>query len=133
MAARLRKTCWRRPEPGSSGWKKSGNWAEPANFAGNSARCGSRQNRAIFVWCRRIGDFAVNRNYRPTSSGWALVLLSVAVLALGGCGRKAGLDLPPGAPPQAAAAAAESTAPEQPKPFDATPGSGGSAPRAARG
>ena len=33
----------------------------------NSARCGSRQNRAIFVWCRRIGDFVVNRNYRPTS------------------------------------------------------------------
>jgi predicted small lipoprotein YifL len=75
----------------------------------------------------------VNRNYRPTSSGWALVLLSAAVLALGGCGRKAGLDLPPGAPPQANAAAAESAAPEQPTPFLATPGSGGSAPRAARG
>ena len=37
--------------------------------------------------------------------GWALVLLSAAVLALAGCGRKAGLDLPPNASPQAAAAA----------------------------
>jgi predicted small lipoprotein YifL len=31
--------------------------------------------------------------------------LSAAVLALGGCGRKGGLDLPPNTPPQAAAAA----------------------------
>jgi predicted small lipoprotein YifL len=53
----------------------------------------------------RIGDFVVNRNYRPTYQGWAIVLLSTAVLALGGCGRKGGLDLPPNTPPQAAAAA----------------------------
>jgi predicted small lipoprotein YifL len=46
----------------------------------------------------------VNRNYRPTSRGWAIVLLGAA-LALGGCGRKGGLDLPPNASPQAAAAA----------------------------
>jgi predicted small lipoprotein YifL len=39
----------------------------------------------------------VTRNYRPTSSGWAIILLSVSALALGGCGRKAGLDLPPNA------------------------------------
>jgi predicted small lipoprotein YifL len=45
----------------------------------------------------RIGDFVVNRNYRPTHRGWAVILLSAAVLALGGCGRKAGLDLPPNA------------------------------------
>ena len=32
------------------------------------------------------------------------MLLSVAALALGGCGRKAGLDLPPNASSQAAAA-----------------------------
>jgi predicted small lipoprotein YifL len=31
--------------------------------------------------------------------------LGVAALALGGCGRKGGLDLPPNASPQAAAAA----------------------------
>jgi predicted small lipoprotein YifL len=54
-----------------------------------------------------IGDFVVISNYRLTSSGWALILLSVVVLALGGCGRKGPLDLPPTAtapPPQAAAA-----------------------------
>ena len=43
-------------------------------------------------------------NYRPSSSGWAIILLSVTALALGGCGRKAGLDLPPtAAAPQAQA------------------------------
>jgi predicted small lipoprotein YifL len=54
-----------------------------------------------------IGDFVVISNYRLTSSGWALILLSVVVLALGGCGRKGPLDLPPtaaNAPPQATAA-----------------------------
>ena len=47
----------------------------------------------------------MNRNYRPTSRGWAIILLGAAVLALGGCGRKGGLDLPPNTSPQAAAAA----------------------------
>jgi predicted small lipoprotein YifL len=47
----------------------------------------------------------VNRNCSPTRSGWAIILLSAAVLALGGCGRKGALDLPPNTPPQAAAAA----------------------------
>jgi predicted small lipoprotein YifL len=37
----------------------------------------------------------VINSYRPSSSGWAIILLSVTALALGGCGRKAGLDLPP--------------------------------------
>jgi predicted small lipoprotein YifL len=46
----------------------------------------------------------VNRNDRPKYRGWALVLLSVAVLALGGCGRKGPLDLPPTASSQPAAA-----------------------------
>ena len=45
----------------------------------------------------RIGDFVVNRNYRLPASGWAIIVLSVSALALGGCGRKAGLDLPPNA------------------------------------
>ena len=47
----------------------------------------------------------MNRNYRPTYQGWAIIMLSVAVLTLGGCGRKGPLDLPPNTPPQAAAAA----------------------------
>ena len=34
-------------------------------------------------------------NYRLTPSGWALILLSAVALALGGCGRKGPLDLPP--------------------------------------
>jgi len=52
----------------------------------------------------RIGDFAVNLISSPTSSRWAIILLSAAVLALGGCGRKSGLDLPPNASAQATAA-----------------------------
>ena len=47
----------------------------------------------------------MNRNHRPAYQGWAVVVLSAAVLALGGCGRKGGLDLPPGTSPEAAAAA----------------------------
>src|ERR1700737_1297644 len=97
MAGRRRRTCWRKREAGSSGWKKSENWAEHKNFAAISWLSRSRQNRAIFVWCRRIGDFVVNRINGPTSSGWAIILLSAAALALGGCGRKGGLDLPPNA------------------------------------
>jgi predicted small lipoprotein YifL len=48
----------------------------------------------------------VNRNSSPTSQRWAIILLGVAVLALGGCGRKGGLDLPPNASAQATAAEA---------------------------
>ena len=66
------------------------------------------------------------RNYRPTSSGWAIILLSVTALALGGCGRKGGLDLPPNAPPQAGAAVVGDTETEraaQPGVFNSTYGS----------
>jgi predicted small lipoprotein YifL len=45
----------------------------------------------------RIGDFEVISKRRLTPSGWAIIALSAAALALGGCGRKAGLDLPPNA------------------------------------
>ena len=48
----------------------------------------------------------MNRKLSPTSSGWAIIILGVAVLALGGCGRKGGLDLPPNAASQASSAAA---------------------------
>jgi len=58
----------------------------------------------------RIGDIAVISNYRPSSRGWAIILLSVSALALGGCGRKAGLDLPPNASSNAPLAAAPATA-----------------------
>ena len=45
----------------------------------------------------RIGDFVVISNYRPSSSGWAIIVLSVTALALAGCGRKGALDRPPNA------------------------------------
>jgi predicted small lipoprotein YifL len=47
----------------------------------------------------------VNRTDRPTSARWAIVLLSAAVLALGGCGRKGMLDSPPNASSAQATAA----------------------------
>jgi predicted small lipoprotein YifL len=77
----------------------------------------------------------VNRNYRPTSCGWAVILLSAAVLALGGCGRKAGLDLPPNASSQPGAAVAADPAAEaaaKPSVFNPTYGSD-AAPAAAKG
>ena len=43
-------------------------------------------------------------------TGWAVILLGAAALALGGCGRKGGLDLPPNASTPSAANAS-ATAP----------------------
>jgi predicted small lipoprotein YifL len=83
----------------------------------------------------RIGEYVVISDYRPTSSGWAIILLSVTALALGGCGRKGGLDLPPNAPPLAAAPAATDTETKraaQPGVFNSTYGSE-TGPAAARG
>jgi predicted small lipoprotein YifL len=42
-----------------------------------------------------IGEIAVIRSARP--SRWAILVVAAATLALAGCGRKGGLDLPPGA------------------------------------
>ena len=74
-------------------------------------------------------------NYRPSSSGWAIILLSVTALALGGCGRKAGLDLPPNAQALSAAPATADTETEraaQPGVFNSTYGSE-AGPAAAKG
>jgi predicted small lipoprotein YifL len=74
----------------------------------------------------------VNRNYSPTSSGWAIILLSAAVLALAGCGRKGGLDLPPNAAARSSAAApADSDAEAASKPSVFNPYYGTDAPPAA--
>ena len=83
----------------------------------------------------RIGDFVVTRNYRPTSSGWAIILLSVSALALGGCGRKGGLDLPPNASNASAqSAATDSEAERAAQPGVYNPGFGSDAqPEAAEG
>jgi len=64
-------------------------------------------------------------NYRPSSSGWAIILLSVTALALGGCGRKAGLDLPPTAAAQTQATSSDTEAERaaQPGVFNSTYGS----------
>jgi predicted small lipoprotein YifL len=42
-----------------------------------------------------IGDIDVNCTASP--SRWAILVVAIATLALAGCGRKGGLDLPPGA------------------------------------
>jgi predicted small lipoprotein YifL len=70
-----------------------------------SSISGSRQSDAIFVWCRRFGDIAVNRISCPLPSRWVVVLLTATALALAGCGRKGPLELPPSASPEAVAAA----------------------------
>jgi predicted small lipoprotein YifL len=72
----------------------------------------------------------VTSNQSPTASGWAIILLSAAVLALGGCGRKSGLDLPPNASSQAdtAAAAADTEAEQASKPSVFNPYYGTDAP-----
>ena len=77
----------------------------------------------------------MNRNYSPTSSGWAIILLSAAVLALAGCGRKGPLDLPPTSSAQPAAAAPTDTGAEQAsKPSVFNPSYGAdAAPTAGRG
>ncbi|MGV7218768.1 LPS translocon maturation chaperone LptM [Bradyrhizobium sp. UFLA05-112] len=49
--------------------------------------------------------------FRPTGSGWAIVVLSLSALALAGCGRKGPLDLPP-------TASSASTANVAPAPTD---------------
>jgi len=80
----------------------------------------------------------VTRNYRPTSSGWAIILLSVTALALAGCGRKGGLDLPPNASnastsaPQATATDSETQRAAQPGVFNPAFGSD-AAPEAPKG
>ena len=74
-------------------------------------------------------------NYRPSSSGWAIILLSVTALALAGCGRKGGLDLPPNAAnasAQGATADSEAERAAQPGVFNPGFGSDGP-PTAAKG
>ena len=51
----------------------------------------------------------MNRNLCPKSSGWAVIVLAMAVLTLAGCGRKGPLDLPPTANSPTASAAPTDT------------------------
>jgi predicted small lipoprotein YifL len=52
-----------------------------------------------------FGDIAVNRTTSSASSRRAALILIAVTLALTGCGRKGGLDLPPKDPAQPTAAA----------------------------
>ena len=79
---------------------------------------------------RALGNLVVNRNRRPMS-GWTLVVLGVAALALGACGRKAGLDLPPTAYAPPAAAPVDTQAEASSKGTLFNPGFGMDAPPAA--
>ena len=76
-------------------------------------------------------------NYRPTSSGWAIIVLSLTALALAGCGRKGPLDLPPTASSASTANVAAPTDTEteaQRTPSVFNPGYGAdAAPAAAKG
>nr|WP_165445657.1 lipoprotein [Bradyrhizobium uaiense] len=65
-----------------------------------------------------------------TPSGWAIIVLSAATLALGGCGRKGPLDLPPTA--NAAPGDTEAERAAQPSVFNPTYGSD-AAPAASKG
>jgi predicted small lipoprotein YifL len=46
---------------------------------------------------RALGMSFVNRKSSPTVSGWTIIVVSALALMLAGCGRKGGLDEPPGA------------------------------------
>jgi predicted small lipoprotein YifL len=52
-----------------------------------------------------LKDIAVNRTTSSVSSKRAALVLIAVALALAGCGRKGGLDLPPNTPVQPTAAA----------------------------
>lgn len=49
-----------------------------------------------------LGTSDVTRQFHARGARWALAALAVTALALGGCGRKGGLDLPPQAAQNAA-------------------------------
>ena len=86
-------------------------------------------DRQSLYGAARIGDIVVKPNFRP-ASGWAVVLLSVVALSLGGCGRKGGLDLPPSASggPTTLSAAPDSEAEAANKPSVFNPNYGTDAP-----
>jgi predicted small lipoprotein YifL len=102
----------RRPRAGSSGWKKSGNWADAANSPEIRRPSGLASPNQSLYGGAAFGEFTVSRTSSPVPSRWAVILLTAATLALAGCGRKGGLDLPPtaAAPPPGAAQAEGATA-----------------------
>jgi predicted small lipoprotein YifL len=73
----------------------------------------------------------VSRNLSPTRREWAIIVLGVAALALGGCGRKGILDLPPNASAGPTAAEMDTDAEHASKPSVFNPTYGAEAPPAA--
>jgi predicted small lipoprotein YifL len=73
---------------------------------------GSPARTNLCMVAPHFGEFTVSRTSSPVPSRWAVILLTAAALALAGCGRKGGLDLPPtaAAPPPGAAQAEGATA-----------------------
>ena len=53
-----------------------------------------RHRTAIFVWCGPIWGYRRDQQFAPGASRWAIIVLSVAALTLGACGRKGPLDPP---------------------------------------
>lgn len=51
---------------------------------------------------QNLGTSDVTRPIHARRARWALAAVAVTALALGGCGRKGGLDLPPSVPQNAA-------------------------------
>ena len=77
--------------------------------------------------------------FRPTGSGWVIIVLSLSALALAGCGRKGPLDLPPTASSASTASApatpdTQREAENRPSAFNPTYGSeaGPSAPKGSK-
>jgi predicted small lipoprotein YifL len=80
-----------------------------------------------------LGISIVNRSQRPTSKGWAILVVSAAALMLAACGRKGPLDLPPTAAQLSSAPTDTATdAAAKPSVFNSTYGTE-AAPSAARG
>ena len=86
---------------------------------------------------RALGIFVVTCDLSRTSGGWAVVVLVVAALSLGACGRKGPLDMPPNANASAVAPAPNDTeAQAAPKPTVYSPAAstyGSDAPVAPKG
>ncbi len=98
------------------------------NFAENSATRRSRQNRPIFVWCGPHWGFCRESQLPPDISGMGRhPARARPCWRSGAAGAKAGLDLPPNAPPQADAAVAgrspTPSGPHKPSVFNPTYGS----------
>lgn len=72
----------------------------------------------------------MNRSRHPS---WAVIALAAVALTLVGCGRKAGLDAPPGNPSAATAAEPASNDPAAKSGLFDTPAAANAAPQASKG